>query len=826
MRELWQVPHYLTDPEKLFREQSRRHPHRLAVRSQQRSLTYAALDELSNRMAFNLDAGPDEVVAIAHQRSPEMLAALLAIFKRGAAYLPLDPREPPVRSERMVKRAKPKVILGEEELLPAEPSPHPTEPSPSLQHDAQPHHLAYVLFTSGSTGEPKGVMIERRGLMNNLASKVFDLPIGVGDGVAQTAPLCFDVSVWQLLAPLMAGARVEIVDPTDLIALADDLVAREIHILELVPSQIEVLLDELEKRPRALPLRWLIPTGEALPPELCRRWFRRYPHIPILNAYGPAECADDVATHILREPPPEDTVHIPIGKPLPNFEIHILNSQLEEVPEGEICISGIGVGRGYIDDPERTATSFVTWNGRRLYRTGDLGRLEDGNIVYLGRSDFQMKIRGERIELGEIEAAVRSHPEVKSVVVIPWERGVNDWVPVAYVVPEGIRGLSNHLKQLLTPAMQPKIVELPVLPLNANGKVDRSRLPAPTRKSSLPMPPKSDREGKVRLLFAQVLGLPGVSKDFDFFSEGGDSLTALRLVARLEEEFQVRISPSQLVSHPTPRRVAKLLNSPPLDSRLVQLKAGAGKPLLFLPGAGGHVVYLAHLARRLQCPVYGLEAKGLDGQGPPAESVEEEVVDVLAALRKIAPDGPYRLAGHSIGAWTAFETARVLMGRGERVDFLGLVGMPAPHLVPRYGEQIDSAGWLLILSELFARFFGQDLNFDHAALRPLAPDEQLDQVGEALKKSGILPPETDRERMRAVLRVYRAHHRICYRPETPYRGHATLFRTFEEGLRRPVLGWERYSSQPVKVRFVPGDHLSMMSEPHAEHLARALSEEM
>ena len=759
------------------------------------------------------------MVGVALERSPEMVAALVAILKRGAAYLPLDPREPRVRRRKMIERANPVTVLGGgslESLGTGKPAPH----------KATPENLAYVIFTSGSTGEPKGVMVERQGMMNNLFSKVSQLPLEAGDGVGQTAPLAFDVSVWQLLAPLTAGARVEIMDLTDLTLLAEDLIDREIHILELVPSQLEVLLDELEKRPRVLPLRWLIPTGEALPPELCRRWFRLYPDIPLLNAYGPAECSDDVTTHVMREPPSESVTIVPIGKPLPHFEVHLLDSDLNPTVEGEIGITGIGVGRGYIGEPELTRASFLEWKGKRLYRTGDLGRRgEDGSLLYLGRSDFQVKVRGERIELAEIEAAIRAHPEVRSAVVVPWERRAGDVVPVAYVVPEAVPGLQGFLRERLTNAMHPLIVGLERLPLNSNGKVDRSRLPAPgTIERTIH---RSDTtEAAIAGLFTEVLGLESLPIDADFFSLGGDSLSALRLVGRIESAFAVRLSPSQLVATSTPAALADLLKEPPLRSRLVCLKKGEGTPLLFLPGAGGHVVYLAHLARRLKGPFFGLEARGLDGTVPPAESVEEEVPDVLAAIREISPQGPIRLAGHSVGAWTAFEAARVLTESGTEVEFLGLVGMPAPHLLRPFGEDLDSTGWLRILGELFSRFFGQDLKLDWDALRGLAPDQQLDRVVESLKAKGILPPDTDRARMRSILRVYRSHHRIDYRPPCLYKGRTVLFRTFEGGLGRPVLGWERSVEGIVKVRFVLGGHLSMMNEPHVERLAEAMSEEM
>jgi amino acid adenylation domain-containing protein len=455
----------------LFEAQVESTPDIIAVSCAGRQVSYRQLNEQANRLARILvrdGVGPDKVVALLADRSLEFLTAIIAVFKAGGAYLPVDPVAPPARMVQILERSRTSLILVADEfkqrltevlhLLPEETRPQSRSlvlSEEEMQADnlplcSNPRNLAYVIYTSGSTGMPKGAMIEQRGMVNHLYAKIHGLALTATDVIAQTASQCFDISVWQFLSVLLVGGRVEIVpdevahDGSRLLEATEE---RQVTILETVPSLLRAMLDEQERTGSnnlsLSALRWMILTGEALPPDLCRRWLERYPQIPILNAYGPTECSDDVTHHTIAEPPPAEVVHMAIGRPIINTQLYILDENLLPVARGclgELYVGGDGVGRGYLHDGNRTAEVFVpdfvsNADGARIYRTGDLCRyLPDGTIEYLGRIDNQVKLRGFRIELGEIEAALAQHSEVLETVVALHKTASGDAHLVAYVV--------------------------------------------------------------------------------------------------------------------------------------------------------------------------------------------------------------------------------------------------------------------------------------------------------------------------------------------------------------------------------------------------------
>ncbi|WP_394849425.1 amino acid adenylation domain-containing protein [Pendulispora brunnea] len=494
-----------------------RTPDAVAVVAGDTQWTYRELDARAKAVAgYLVEARLEQeaVVAVLAARDANFLATMIGIWKAGAAYLPLDPRHPAERIARIVRDSGAVVVvvdaasqaLAEEALTKLETKPAlapmgALTPSGHLAMTRMEIHsrsLAYVIYTSGTTGAPKGAMLEHRGMMNHLRAKIEELGIGPYDTVAQTASACFDISIWQFLSALLVGARVWIA--SDEIALDSYLLAREaannaVTVLETVPSLLDVLLDELEQSgaPK-LSLRWMIPTGEALPPALVKRWFARFPEVPLVNAYGPTECSDDVTHHVLCGPMPEGAAHTPIGRPIGNTQVYILDSAHRPVPlgvPGEIYVGGAGVGRGYLGRPDLTAAAFVpdpfrcaTTSTGRLYRTGDLGRfLPDGTLVFLGRIDHQVKIRGYRIELGEIEAVLCAHEAVDRAVVLA-RQGRDGGRLAAYVVASRsdteaaslTAALAARLRCELPEYMIPAITLLPALPVTPNGKIDRAAL--------------------------------------------------------------------------------------------------------------------------------------------------------------------------------------------------------------------------------------------------------------------------------------------------------------------------------------------------------------
>ena len=586
-------------------------PGAVAISFEQEQLTYGELNRRANQLAHylrNLGVGPETLVCLLSERGTSLMIALLAIFKAGGAYLPLDPHNPTARLRRVLEHSDSRFVLAGRDFTPVlsevltdmEPETGPTVicledlqflnslDEDNLPLNVTPGNLAYVIYTSGSTGMPKGAMIEHSGMLNHIYAKINGLQLTAADQVAQTASQCFDISVWQMLAILLVGGCVHIFpdrvthNPADLLVQVD---RRNISIFETVPSLLRAMLEVYEadtaNKPTLKKLRWLIPTGEALPADLCRRWLHLYPDIPLLNAYGPTECSDDVTHHPIYTPPAETESTMPIGRALMNTQLYVLNPLLVPVPVkvlGELYVGGAGVGRGYLHDAQRTAQSFIpdpfsSETGAKLYKTGDLARfLPDGTLDFLGRIDHQIKIRGFRIELGEIEMVMKLHPDVRDVVVVAHEVVPGDKRLVAYVVLYNeqlitVRDLQNHLVKQLPDYMIPSaFVLLEALPLNANGKVDRQALPAPVDvrsevKENDVVPTLSIHE-HLKLIWEELLDARPVGIRDNFFELGGHSLLAARLVSRIEQDWGKKIPLDILLTNATIEQLADVLTQP------------------------------------------------------------------------------------------------------------------------------------------------------------------------------------------------------------------------------------------------------------------------
>ena len=586
----------------LFEEQAESRPDAVAVAYRDQELSYRELNARANHMAgtlLELGVGPEVVVALLAERGIDFLIAILAVFKAGGAYLPLDPRHPAQRICQTLGRSGAGLVMTTSQFGPlaaeavagltAEDRPAVffmeelfKEPGQeeNLGRRFLPNQLSYVIFTSGSTGAPKGAMVEHRGMLNHLLAKVRTLGLDDRDAIAQTASQCFDISVWQFLAALLVGGRVDVFDDEvahDPASLLDQIGLRKVTILEVVPSLMRMMLTEADRRladnnskPELSSLRWMIPTGEALPPGLCHHWFRLYPEIPLLNAYGPTECSDDVTHCPVDEVLSESAARTPIGRPIANTQIYVLDGALRPQPMGvvgELYVGGECVGRGYLNEAGKTSEYFIPdafarVAGTRLYKSGDLARyLPDGNLEYLARIDHQVKIRGFRIEPGEIEAAIRRHPSVAEVVVVAREDTPGEKRLVAYLVarPEttlSISDLRDFLRRELPEYMAPAAyVALDALPLTENGKLDRQALPAPEGTSSELergyLAPRTLVEQRLAEIWSQVLGVDQVGVHSDFFDLGGHSLLATQVMSRARSAFQVELPLRVLFEHPT-----------------------------------------------------------------------------------------------------------------------------------------------------------------------------------------------------------------------------------------------------------------------------------
>jgi amino acid adenylation domain-containing protein len=591
----------------LFAAQAKATPAAVAVSTGSMQLSYSQLEQRSRAMAARLaqeSVGPETIVVLLAQRDVNFLAALVAVQWVGAAFLPLDPTHPGARLAHIITSSRAPIVLTSAGCaewlapwmcgLPAGSRPKlldlaalaqeaPKEFSPPVL--PAPSSLAYVIYTSGSTGTPKGAMIEQQGLLNHLLCKVTDMSLSSGDVVAQTAPQSFDISIWQFLAPLLAGARVHICanpEVQDLTLLADMIGNQCITVLQVVPTVLHEIL-ELTQDPQVhynlRRLRVLLVTGEAVSPKLVWEWFRYFPCVPVINAYGPAECADDVATHYMISGTGLHTT-VPIGRPIANTRLYVLDTNREPVPigvVGELYVGGIGVGRGYLNDAERTRGCFLpdpfeVRRGARLYRTGDLARWRaDGTLEFLGRDDDQVKLRGYRIELGEIERTLLEHPGVEAAAVLLRDdhrreaQLVAYWVPTAVQRPEdGV--LRSFLKSRLPGYMVPVgYVCQDRLPLTMHGKVDRKALQAgagaiSAQGSEARARPRTTTEQIVADIWKEVLGLKKIGAFANFFDLGGHSLLAGKVLARLTSRSKVALPLRAFFAAPTVEGVARAVD--------------------------------------------------------------------------------------------------------------------------------------------------------------------------------------------------------------------------------------------------------------------------
>ncbi|MET8160163.1 amino acid adenylation domain-containing protein [Sphaerisporangium sp. NPDC005289] len=640
----------------LFEERARERPDEVAAARGGVELTYAELNARANRLAWGLLArglAAEDVVAVAAERDLDWMAAVIAILKAGGVYLPVDPGFPAGRVATMLERSACRFVLGHGPVEGAGEVVTYADAVAGVTRDDDPGipvsagQAAYIYFTSGSTGLPKGAVCEHGGMLNHLYAKIEDLRIAPGDVVAQTAPQCFDISLWQLLAAPMAGARTLIVEQEvilDVRRFAATLAERRVTVAQLVPSYLEAVLAHLDDEPRDLPdLRYVSVTGEAVKKELLVRWFARFPGVGVLNAYGLTETHDDTNHELLERAP--DGEGVPLGAAIPGARVYVVDENLWPVPlgsPGEIVFSGRCVAREYIGDPERTRLAFTGdphRPGLRLYRSGDFGRWRpDGKLAFLGRRDAQVKIRGHRVELGEVEGRLLRVPGVRDGAVLVAESGGGPQLVAFYSagadIPED--DLRASLGAALPVYMVPeRFHRLDALPLTGNGKVDKKSLAVLARETPRPagdLPPRTPAERRVAALWEQVLSLPAgrVGRGDDFFALGGTSLSAIRFLARLGRATTLR----ELADHPVLAAFAAHIDGG--DRRMpTPVHHPDRPPILGVPQGAGPDWVRAHrdelyatVAEHGAVLLRGLDLTGLDGmRGYAKELLAEPAVE-------------------------------------------------------------------------------------------------------------------------------------------------------------------------------------------------------
>ncbi|MGI9897464.1 enterobactin synthase subunit F [Vibrio natriegens] len=832
-------------------------PHAPALIFENQTLTYEQLSRkvysLMNWLfAQGVEAG--DRIAVCVPRSEELIVVQQAILAAGAVYVPIDPDYPEGRIHYMLESSAPKLVfstsalqfklpheceskLVDDETLPAiyknvEPLPPQVQP--------EPHSPAYMIYTSGSTGKPKGVVVSHDAIVNRLLWMHDQYPIDANDRVLQKTPAGFDVSVWEFFWPMIVGSCLVVAKPDghkDPLYLQELIHSQKITTLHFVPSMLQIFVQQADAQ-RCESLRQVFCSGEALPIELVNQYYQSF-DAPLHNLYGPTEAAVDV-TYWPSEANAQGS-STPIGRPVWNTQIYILDDALNPVPPGvvgHLYIAGRQLAIGYHGQPELTAERFIENpfgpTGSRMYLSGDLARWrEDGAIEYCGRSDFQVKIRGFRIELEEIENALASHPNVAQVAVLDQEYSDGDKRLVAYVTAEGtekpidVAQLQKYLADPLPEYMVPSyFVELDTFPLTPNGKLDRNALPKPDLSGQVGTKgPSNLVEERLCKLFCQLLELPAVGVEDNFFELGGHSLLAAQLIAHVKEIMGIELSLAAVFESPTVAGIAAKLNGSESDealNMLLPLRKRKGKAAIFcVHPAGGLSWCYAALTPIIpsNIPLYGVQARNLgDLSAPLPKTMKEMAEDYVAAIREEQPFGPYHLLGWSIGGMIAHLMAGILQQQGQEVGLLTLLD----SYPTEQWQTMNPPGEEQALGALI-RMAG--VEFDESAHSSITKPEVIDILQDAGSSMAHLSSETISAMIEVVINN---NHRVRDSVDYRYQGDMLFFNA-EKPPEESFLdrnGWFNYMDGEINVVDVDCIHRDMMRPDMLRLIGTRMVEEL
>jgi amino acid adenylation domain-containing protein len=841
----------------LVEEQAARTPSAVAVLCGNQQLTYRELDAKAERLSRRLrrlGVGPEVVVGLLSGPSIETVEGLLGILKAGGAFLLLDPAYPQQRLTFMMREAGVSVLLMQRNPAVALPehdakvvwlddTPDALESRSDLDQSPRvaPDDLAYVMYTSGSTGEPKGIMIPHRAITNQVLARRWIAPLSPADTVLQRTPVGFDPAIWEYFGPLAAGARLVITPPAevkDTAALRHLISEQGVTVLQIVPSLLDMLLDEPQIS-NCRDLRCVFCGGEVLTPRLRDRFFEQFPDAELYNMYGPSEAAIDATSWRCQEE--DNSPVVPIGRPIPNAQIYILDTAQQPVPvgvSGELCIAGMGLARGYLSRPELTAERFISNPfsddpDARLYRTGDRARwLPEGTIEFIGRIDEQVKVRGFRVEPGEVEAALIQRPGIREVAVISRKTGSGDIRLVAFVTcDESVRPdvLLSALAERLPVYMLPSSIliteRLPRLP---SGKIDRAALAemddtAPPRSDAV-VAPRDAVELQLRQLWEEFFEIRPIGVTDNFFDLGGHSLLAIRMLSRIRQTFGQQLPLASLVEHGSIEHLATLLHRRrhKAPSPLIPVQPrGDGPPFFCVHPSSGTSLCYVNLARALgdDRPFFAIQSLGLDGDEEPLTSIEDMASAYLRMLRGVQPEGPYLLSGWSMGAVVAYEMASQLEANGERLSQLFMLD-PPPTSLSGDASDDDIASGLSSIAESLG-IAPERLAVEAGSFNRLESDEQLARLLDVARRAHLAPGDMDLHRLRRHLDVHTANMAAmrAYQPR-PFHGPVTIIKTASSS--DPGDAWGRLAGENVTVAMMPGDHDSMLREPGVQMLARRI----
>ncbi|HEY7415100.1 MAG TPA: amino acid adenylation domain-containing protein, partial [Ktedonobacteraceae bacterium] len=841
-------------------------------------LTYRALNHRANQLTCRLQqlgVGPGVHVGLCLDRSIELIVGMLGILKAGGAYVPLDPASPRERLAFMVQDSQARVLVAREGLgealqglglpvvsLDPEWQALAKEPAAYVNSGAHSGHPAYVMYTSGSTGTPKGVEIQHRSIARLLFGGAY-ARLGRDETILHLAATSFDAATFEVWGALLHGARCVLFPerlPTPK-SIGAALQKYGVTTLWLTASLFNAVIDEAPEGLKGV--RQLLTGGEALSVTHIRRALELLPTTQLINGYGPTESTTFTCCYPIPKNLPRNTRSIPIGRPIGNTQVYVLDRSLHPVPigvPGELHIGGAGLARGYLNRPELTAEKFIAHPfgpepGAVLYKTGDLVRyLPDGTLEFLGRRDQQIKLRGFRVELGEIETVLGLHPAVKEALVQVYESGYHEKRLIAYVVlgqeqPVADQELRDFLSRRLPDYMLPAtFLVLDALPITPNGKIDRRALPLPASThrpaEAAVVPPTHIAHFQLLQIWEELLEARPIGITDNFFHLGGHSLLAARLVDRIEQVFQKKITLASLFAGPTIEQLAAALEQQPTRQQtrtpLVAVQAGgARRPFFFAHGDwNSGAFYCFPLARALgpEQPFYVLEPYKFDGLRVPP-TFEEVATAHLQAIRALQPEGPYLLGGFCNGGLVAYEMARQLEAAGQKVALLLLIdpATPAPRSQQFIHHLLNHLGALTHLGpdktlNLFLR-----LRYGYISLRhyyrylriphyrnKIDHERSIDTKGQfqPKKKKPFLPG------VKLLRQEWGAMYRwviSAYAPG-PYAGKITIFWPREELFHQT--GWAGVArGAKEEVHIIPGthdtcrtDHLTIL----AEHLKACL----
>ncbi|MBL0142932.1 MAG: amino acid adenylation domain-containing protein [Betaproteobacteria bacterium] len=867
---------------RVFEARAQRSPDATALVFPGGEITYAQLDRHANRLARYLEAVgvvPGARVGVCIESSPSLIVALLAILKAGAAYVPVEPSSPAERVAGILQRAAVGMVVTDGSLERGASGPgvrvihlarereaidsgSPEAPAVEIAASS----LACVMATSGSTGSPKGVGITHRGVVRLVKAANY-AELGPREVLLQLAPVSFDASTFEIWGALLNGARL-VLPPAgkpSLQEIARMIRRHRVSVLWLTAGLFELMVES--HLADLAGVRQLLSGGEVLSVAHAELFLQRAEGCRLINCYGPTENTTFTTFHPVERGHRAGDGPIPIGRPVSNTQVYVLDPLRQPVPigvAGEAFIGGDGLMQGYVGDADSTGerlipNPFPDRPGAYLYRSGDIVRYRrDGSLEFLGRTDDQVKIRGFRVEPGEVEAVLCRSPLVKRATVVARQRSPGGKCLVAYLVPatdeaapdDLFRSIRDFLRARLPESHVPSaFVALESIPLTDSGKVDREALPppgaAPVARTNVAALPRDEVERAVADAFAQVLAVGSIGLDDDFFDHGGTSLAALRLVATLEDAFLTSLPLVSLYEHPTVAGMAAQLRNceksalqlprSPIggESNLVEIKRSqAGTPLFLVPGGHGGMAEMtlyAQLMRHLkrEQPVFGLLAHGLDGRTQPHASVTEMAEAYVRTVRGMQPRGPYALGGECVGGVVAFEMARQLLAQGQAIALLLLMDTWCPSFAGgAHYRYIEAPRTLLRARKAVARDGAADLRrvlHDHIRDRPpFGPLRSLRygvNVARTLKRVAdpwlaaverVGKPAPGTERIAGAESNY-VDLAMRYRPQ-PYDGRVTLLVSSANHRQGLAEGWRRFAAGGLAVHSIPGDHDSYIRD--------------